>query len=271
MQAEERITIVAFFIFAACAPACSQDRKDPVPIEIAPTERRGWMIDTASKATERCKQIVGLPEADENAEVVLRLAKLTTDNTPYLSDQIIGRPLWHMEVRGWSVDLMSEHSSVRDPYERCLDVFVDPMNGSLLKIESRWPKNVPPMSAQASAEVATELLAASGNEVYRSFPAGIPKMSFVGALESLQRAGVNVTRAKQLIGQFVVRSTDFKKAKPVWAITLRGVFPIKVPAGWPQDDRYEYRYIIDAETGRLELITSAPSPMYLPGNFPLKK
>jgi hypothetical protein len=166
-----------------------------------------------------------------------------------------------IQLANWKLDLKSSPPGSSDTYSRELEVLLDPEDGTVLKILTRWPGDEPPIAPEPSADSASRQMMGSGLEKYHGFAANPPLISFIQALDILQQGGGNPLVAKQIIGQWVVWSRMDSKPKPMWIITLRGIPP--VPAafeGVPIDARNHFRYVIDPVEKRLVFGSSRPQP-----------
>ena len=224
-----------------------------------PLDRSGWTLKQEAQANECARTFLG-PAPEETLHFIASPVTLTEDNTPYLESQLIGKPLWHVVLRDFSLRLESSPRGLADKYVRTWDIYLDPVSGRLLKLRSRWPKGEAPMEREPNAELAAKQMRRAGGEIYHGFPRNAPKASFLDALDGMQRDGGNPLIAKQIVAQYVMRSTGGGDPMPVWAITLRGVPPFRSHPGMPQDARYEYRYIVDSETGKWISLSNIPRP-----------
>lgn len=229
-----------------------------VQYTVSPT----WRIRSAEQSMAQARKALGLPK--ENTLLMnTTLVALQHENTPYLNQELIGRPLWHVVLQNWSAEVKSTPSWLKDPYRRTLDIFLDPRTGQIVKIKSRWPEGEPPMADELSAGEAVEEMRRAGNEIYHGFPTTTPRVTFLDALDSMQReSGTCALAARQIVGRYVVWSRMGRKPKTVWAITVRGVPPRKAPPGAPQEPIYQYREIVDAETGNVLCGSNIPHPRY---------
>ena len=223
--------------------------------------RSDWRVQNQEQAIRQVVEVVGVPE-DLLPGITAQLVTVAEDDTPFLSQQIAGRPLWQVVINKWRLHLDSAIPGFEDRYERTFDVLVDPVNGNILKITSDWPEGIPRMAPEPSAWAAEEKMGRSGLEKYHSFPDAKPLISFLEALNVLQREGVGSPLvAKQIIGHYVVQSRMAREPKPVWAITLRGIeMPWHGgPRGTPPTVLTRMRNIVHAETGEWLSASNQPA------------
>lgn len=221
-----------------------------------------WAVQNQEHAIATAREIIGV--SDEDApHVTARVVTLAEDNTPFLHDSLIGRPIWKVVITKWRLHLRSVAPGETDSYERTFDIWVDPENGNLLKIVSRWPKGVPRIAPQPAAEFAEEQMENAGLERYHSFPRTKPSISFLEALDIVFKDGGlgSPLAAKQISAHYVVRSAMGAEPTPVWAITLWGIPPFKAAyPGVPVDARNHARHIVDAKTGKWLCAGTSPQP-----------
>ncbi len=220
-------------------------------------DKSKWKIQRPEEVRDVANRLLALGEAVEPTGDV-ELVLLETDHTPYLSHQVVQTPVWHMTIHDWSIKPKS-FPSFSDHFERILDIFVDPVDGKLLRLETRWPESEPAIIPRPTAASATDQLK-RGGEVYHGFPTDPPKVSFISALESLVRAGESVAFARQIIGNHVVWSGSgrWTEPRPVWAITLYGLNTTHGSRGPSKYPVYVWRCIVDAKTGKYLTATNSP-------------
>jgi len=219
------------------------------------------VLRSVEDAAKHAARVTGFTEAKDLTHSVKRVV-LDKDNTPYLADRLVGRELWCVTYTGWSIEpLDSSLSGGKDWYTRTVDVLLDPTNGRLLKIKSRWPSDVVDLYPEASAASATRQLQGSDKEKYHGFPSEPPAISFVDAVEAVQEGGGNPRAAKQIVGQWVLWSKREKPPRPMWVITLRGIPPID--AGYPGVPEYlrdHLRLIVDPVARKWVSGSTSPQP-----------
>lgn len=226
----------------------------------ASPDRSSWALQRADQLPERASKLLGIERAailESNASLVT----LAEDNTPYLNSRLVGKPLWHVEVRNLALDLPSSPAGHKDPYVRTFDMFLDPEEGKMLKIKSRWPQGAAPSAPEPSAAFAAMQMLSGDREKYHGFPDQSPPISFVEALDAIQRGGGSPLAAKQIVGLWVLWSEFDKPPQAVWVITLRGIFPMETAyPGVPVDSRNHLRYIVDPVAKRWIIATTTPQP-----------
>ena len=208
-------------------------------------DRSSWTVHDEKKACALTERILGLAERSHlpiGADVV------TFDriNIPFLYEKIVNRPVWRVTVREFVFELESSPAGFKDMYIRILDTFLDPRTGQVLRVRTRLPAGFPKELREPSAEFSTTQLFGGTKETYHGFPTDPPGMSFVDAVDAVQRAGWNPLASAQVTGEWVMWSTYDKKPRPVWVITLQGMPPLEASyPGVPVDARNHLRSIVD--------------------------
>jgi len=225
-----------------------------------------WTLHDSEQTALRARQILGIP-TDATATISASVETLQDDNTPYLREQLLGRPLWHVEIRDWSLHLNSDVRRRKDPYRRTLDVFLDPNSGQVVKLQTRWPPGEPPSAPEPTAESAAWQMLNGPSEIYHGIPDVPPPISFMEAVDILYRAGFNPFSAKQLIGHWVVWSCLGSDPKPMWVVTLRGLPPPAIPRYDPDIALYyqdHLRIVIDPVEKMWVRGSNSPQPHVAP-------
>jgi len=222
-------------------------------------ERSSWSLQDDRVVLERVAPVTGLPKGTSQTA---DLTTLGDDTLPYLHDQVSGRPLWKVSITGARIQLPSTPAGFRDRYERTIDVLLDPVGGGFVALSSRWPIGEAPMPPEPGAKSAAEQMTRSGGETYHGFPTVQPGVSFINALDAIQRGGGSPLIAKQIIAHYVMWSRAGKWAEPraVWAITLRGIPPVMAPPGTASGALDKFRFIVDGQTGKLLCGSNTPRP-----------
>ena len=229
-------------------------------VEPDSVDRSNWKVKDAKGAIEKTMPVLGFTSA-HGPSATAELIVLEQDDTPYLSKQLIGKPLWHIVVPDRKLELPSTPENYEDPYLRTFDVLINPIDGRVIKLKSRWPEGVPQIAPEPDAASATEQLRRSGKEVYHGFPSEDPHVSFIDAVDSIQRGGDAPLGSKQISASYVMWSmVGSRTPRPVWAITLRGVTPVMPREGMSREAIYQYRLIVDAKTGEYLCGGSSPQP-----------
>ena len=191
-----------------------------------------------------------------------KLTVLEVDNTPFLSGAVVGRPVWVVTLHGAELRLVPEGQQAGRPHKRTFDIAFDAERGHLIRIQSHWPKGVPNLLLPpASAASATEQFRRAGRQRYHRFLEDIPPVTFLDALGEIYRNGIgNPLSAPDISGQYVEASVMGREAKPTWAITLRGITPLKETKGTCIHALNHMRYSVDAQTGRWLRAGTSPQP-----------
>jgi len=142
---------------------------------------------------------------------------ITDDNTPFLHKQIKGRNVWVAEYKDFKLELKSVLKD--DKYKRNFKVYIDPNDGTLLKITSKFEGFDPNFPKAPSAATVERL----SKGVSYSFPKEPPKISFLDALDAAQTGmPSNPLEAKEIEGLYVWYSNPLFQARRVWIILTRG-------------------------------------------------
>ncbi len=189
---------------------------------------------------------------------------VNSDNTPFLWRQRIGKRAWLVTFVNVSLKLPSAIAGYRDPYRRQFDVLLDEDSGELLSITSLFRGAAPDMRPQPSGEVAERQLSAE-KETYEGVPAEDPRVTFLGALDIILSKGMGSPfLAKEIFAVYVMEARMGSPARPVWAITLRGIPPISAHGPYADEvpvwQRNHMRNVIDAKTGEFLFATNSPQP-----------
>jgi len=240
----------------AQAPIISKERVDASDI---PSD---WRLQESGEAIRQTLKILGVSESEQTGElgITAKLVSLKSDNTPFLTEQIVGRPVWQVVIRRWKLEVNSAPPNCEDKYKRTFDVFVGAETGRLLKIVSRWPEGAARIPPEPGAHTYADQMQQYGEEKYHAFPEDDPKIDFLHALDALRDSALV---AEQIVAQYVVWSEMGRDHKPVWAITLRrteAIFPGSYP-GVPVDARNHFRYIVDAADGKRLCGSTTPQPV----------
>lgn len=234
---------------------------DPNPSREPSTAPRMSPVSAPEDAEEIALLVLYGRLPQKRSAITSRVA-LAHDTTPFLGDRLVGRELWRVRLDDWSLDLPSSPPGRRNGFIRGIDVFLDPQDGRLLKIETQWPPSEPPIAPQPSAESAARQMEGSG-EVYVGFPDEPPPISFLEAVDIIQEQGANPLVAKQITGSWVLWSKMGSEPKPVWAITLRGIPSISPHRDVHIDLVNHMRWIVDPVQKKWLMASTTPQPEQL--------
>ena len=205
-------------------------------------------LSTSSQAIARANALTRLQTVSRGIDAVL--VKVKEDVTPFLGEGNEGKPAWRVTY--------SNASLPADTFRRTFQVMLDAAGGRLLFItstsEGRPAANMRPM---ASYRVATKELREDG-ELYAGYPDADPKVDFLAALQDILQVG----KSREMHAAYVMQRRLESKARPVWAITLRGLPPFAAhgpnPKGVAAEQRTSMRNVVDAATGKVLFATNVP-------------
>lgn len=226
--------------------------------EIGQTERAKWTLRSTDDAMEKARMDLGI-DGTRTRRVVAQTLIVNEDNTPFLRSQIVDRPLWHVAVEDWASGYIPEAHAGEVATTQPLEALFDPLNGHLLKVQTRWPPGIPIIAPEPNAESAVRQMSAN-SEAYLGWGPEPPTMSFIDALGAIARNGRDPWSARQISGVWVLWSILGKHPKPVWVITLRGIPPVRQHDDLSLDLLNHMRYIVDPETRTWIRATTTPQP-----------
>jgi len=197
------------------------------------------------------------------ASAMASCERMIRDDTPFLSDSTIGRPVWLVELRNVRIESTNWLSSWIDRYNpKSFIAVIDSTSGRLLKIYSVPRVEDPDLAPEPPPDTAAVLMRSAG-EQYLGFPSEPPKVTFSEAIGNA--IGSDPLRAKEIIAVYVSYSyacQDGGEPRPAWCITGRGIEPFDLhPTTKPLYMRNRRRTIIDATTGKMIAITTDPPVM----------
>jgi hypothetical protein len=128
-----------------------------------------WVLNDSGNATNTLEHYLGVT-LRESPKTTVRLAVLVRDNTPLLPALDAERPVWHVITTELRLKLKSLPEGIEDLYARTWDVLLDPLDGHLIKIISRWPSEVPTIPPEPSAVEYAAQMESAGEERYLGFP-----------------------------------------------------------------------------------------------------
>lgn len=177
-----------------------------------------------------------IPGLAASTDVRLEVARDST--TPFLADSIDGRVAWRVKFPSVILDLDSCSIALRNRYPRDIEVWIDSISGTLLRIRS-WPAGAPQkVPAQPGTKDAEEQI---GSEVYLSIPAEPPPTTFMKALSEALGGKLQADYIEAIY--VIYTSSMYPKPFPAWVVFshdfppyFRGVTSL--------------RSVIDARTGK---------------------
>lgn len=242
----------------AHAQTCSQQAAEPS--KNPNTRGTNGDENANTELIEQVRSLLGTASLSASSVASIGILTLDDDRTPFLKDQIRGRPTFHLILENIPLPPDGPESEAKASIMLTLDVYIDVETKHLVKIVSRPPPGVAKPPPDYSPEMAEKILAII-SERYTGFPDEPPGIGFLAALEAVRKDGMgDPGSAKQIIGRYVLltrRVTDVPK--PVWIIKLRGIGPIPTPHGrLPASKRDHIRNVVDARTGKWLYATLNP-------------
>lgn len=224
----------------------------------------GHMINTETAAIERAKLLSGLEAL--TSKIIARQIVIHASNIPFLSKQVIGRPAWQVDFLDAPLKLKGAVSGFQDAYPRQFSVLILKETGQLVQVSAPYLDETPApeMLDPPTAESAQQQLA-DGEEIYTDFPAMDPEINFLDALSTVLTNGSGSPfLAKAIEGVYVMESHMEAPARPIWAITLRGLPPFSAHGpgadSVPEWQRNHMRNVLDATTGEFLFAINSPHP-----------
>ncbi len=224
---------------------------------------QGTPITSDAEAKARALKLTGFDAASVRLSAVPE--QLTSSYIPFLWREVAGRSAWRVTIAGSPLTLRSASQSQHDRYPRLFTVILDEETGRLLELYSTFSGDAPDMRPLPSAQSAEHQLR-NEEEVYTGFPGEDPKVNFLDALSIILTQGMgSPLLAKEFYGVCVMESNMGAPARPVWAITLRGLppLPVRGPGGdsVPAWQRNHMRNVLDSSTGAFLFATNSPQPI----------
>ncbi len=228
-------------------------------------------LDTESEVTNYISKITDF-KSIEGLRYSFQKMDITEDNTPFLHEKVKGRKnVWLVEAKDFHLKLKKADPNSQDQYIRNFRILMDPNNGNLLKISSKYDGNDPDVGTEPNAANAEKYL---GGENYSGFPDTPPQISFLDALDIVADFGIgHPYYAKEMDAKYIWYSNiwDIKELQRVWVINLRGIPSIphsNTVGDSPVNIRQvnHIRYVINADTGKILKCNNGPIPKFEKSN-----
>jgi hypothetical protein len=215
---------------------------------------------TKTQIIDRAKQLTGL-------NALFEVDSIENDPTalpgiPFLSQELKGNNFIKVTYKTGALKLKTAPPGSVDKYQRKFVVILDATAEHLLSVISSGPNDSPDIHREP-LEKAEAMLRSCG-ELYESLPTSDPEVTFLNALEIIQKHGVGAPLLSQEIeGFYVIQSQydlEMKRPKSAkWMISLRGGPPIPMmPSSLPNWARSRIRERVDATSGKWLGATSFP-------------
>lgn len=234
--------------------------------DTAGTGASGIAIQTPQMAVDRAFAYTGFKELKRISGAALgeqvQLMSVVADETPYLSDSIVGKRVWRVKMNKVFLDLSNcGRQFVENQQPKNYEAWIDSATGVMYKIFSEPVMNDPDLAPEPPADTATAMMRSSG-DIYLGFPTKPPAVSFLEALNNA--AGSNPLMAKEIIAWCVLISDSDGSSMPVWQIIGRGIPPFEIHPRphLPMYHRNRQRSTVDATTGNLLSVSNNPHVLW---------
>lgn len=209
-------------------------------------------VPSAVAVTEAIKSI-GLRNYDAT-NVHARAVVLGPQAMPFLGGELAGK-------RTWALDFKNVRWPTNDGVNaniKSLVVTLAPDSAIPLTVVSDWPEGVPPMAPVPPAEEVAHQLKLVAHK-YTGLPQTEPQRTLVEVLNQRETMGWGKD-TRQVVAYYVMEETPAIKARPVWAVQVRGTGPFgreEVPIA----SRDHLMNVIDAVTGKWVWAATVPQPL----------
>lgn len=215
-------------------------------------------ISDGKAAIDRAKAYLGFndalmrsPSADQG--------NYEQNTVPFVSARFRGKTIWKVTLPNIVPSDLDSEQRGYDPTPFTFVASIDAQTGELISVDATKPHQDPDVLPEPSIAAAESDLHSVG-ERYEGIPTELPKVPLQRVIQNLG----NISFAKELHAVYVLHSIHKKETKPVWAITLRGLPPIRPKGGDPDAvptwQRNHLRYVVDSTTGEVLFITNLPQP-----------
>jgi hypothetical protein len=182
-----------------------------------PTPTRTYILDRISRLT-------GLESLFEVESI--ENVPASNANIPFLAKELEGKTAIKVTFKRGKLKFKFPRGGLEDKYDgRRFVVLLDADAKRLLSVTSTIPIKDPDIHPEESLDNIEVQLRANGGESYQSFPALDPKITFLDALESLQRNHYSPLVAQEIDGFCVMHSEMDGAPTLKWIVTLRGIPP----------------------------------------------
>ena len=238
---------------------CVYSQQTETPDQNAPQ----YLITTPDEAKRKALDYLGFEKMEgfsvksnfDTANLVI----INDDKTPFLHNKINNRDIWKATFQNITLTPDDRLHDEDAGYKRTFDVYIDPKDGKLLKIESIYTGENVDFAPEPGIEWAENTMSGSLCE-FRDF--AHPDSNYVGLFDVLKSLGPrNFKQLKAVLVIIPVLGQDATQA--VWFVTYRGTDPY-YPKGAGADlsitEAYNYQsFIYSAKTGQMLARTMMPS------------
>jgi len=220
-------------------------------------------LESAGDALQRALDLTGFGDrmkvnpARSITDSVAKKVIINKDSTAFLSNQILGRELWQINLKNVDIRTKLAISMGADMWKKKdFNILLDPTTGKVLRIYSIPLNEDSKCILENNADEETERLKIDG-KIYHGFPDVMSKITFVEALNAA--AGCTPLVANEINAYYVLYSKNGSDPKPVWSITSIGISAPPFASGEHDEEGTEcYNCIVDAQTGKWLSVSSVP-------------
>jgi len=221
------------------------------------------VVSTPEIAMAKALNYLGFLEMDgfsieKNYDTAL-FVNITDDKTPFLHNRINNRDIWKVTFKDITLSPYRGYPDSVD-YPRTFNVYIDPTDGTLLKIESLYTGNNVDFAPEPSIEWAEKQIEGT---IFKFLGFASPDSNYVSLNEVLQNLG---PRNFKLLKALLVRTgRDEAESFTVWYIIYRGTdpfYPVSGGGNLDLSNKEDFNYqtfIYDAKTGETIAWTINPT------------
>jgi len=229
---------------------------DADPADLTPQST--WQLRDQAAATDRARAVFGAP-FDGVRTKSAKLSILEGDRTPFLWGQANGRAVWVVRASDFDLELQLPDGRQGKVLRKTFEICFDAEQGHIVSIATPWPDTESFRLESPEPQAAEVEISRISSSKYVRFVTEPPKISFSEALGIIESKNGMPSSAIQIIGSLVEVSRTGRETKPCWVITFRGVYPRRPTASMKRRGRrFQYRSVLDAQTGKLLFTTSVP-------------
>ena len=235
-------------------------------------------ISSASSAIDAAIRVLGLEE-ETKSRCSAVLYEPIRDDTPFLSDSVLGKLVWTISIRGISFrgqSVAGVEGALVARFTKSMDFEVDLLAqpGALVRVVSTTPVDDPGVWARPSGVVAAERIGAGGNERWSGFLDGPPVSTLADVIQVIDGKMGGIDETREIVVHAVQWSMMGAPTRPVWSVDMRAIprtaqdalNRMRIPPGpMPEFDEDSLRNSVNhirhiVTDGELKWLTSGTTP-----------